>query len=166
MKKMNRTYKFDDLWKRLPESLRSACDKCEQDPIYHPEGEVTIHIRLVFEYAETHFPGDDELLVCALFHDIAKPETQRINEKSDGSVRISNIGHENKCEKYIDKHFHLFSDITTNKEKVIEVCKNHMKAHLYKSMRLKKPAKRKAFEELKYFKDIMNFSECDENGKE
>ena len=35
-----RKYTFEELWNRLPELIRTACDKCEQDAKYHPEGEV------------------------------------------------------------------------------------------------------------------------------
>jgi len=157
-------YTFDELWNRLPESLRNACAKCEQDPIYHKEGNVDIHIKLVFEFAKTNFGGDVDLLVSAIFHDLGKPETQKIKEK-DGKIRISNYGHEYKCDKFIDKYFHLFEDVTTNKEKVREICNNHMKAHLYIDKRLKKPTKRKAFEDLTHFEDIINFSECDKGGR-
>ena len=156
--------KFEKLYNRLPESVRISMANCEQDPIYHPEIWVDKHIRLVFEYADTHFNGDVDLLVCAIFHDLGKPETQNIREV-DGRVKISNIGHEIKCQYFIDKYFDLFSDITTNKEKVLEICNNHMRAHLYIDKKLTKPAKRKAFEDLKYFNDIINFSKCDVGGR-
>jgi len=160
---MTKTYTFNELWNRIPELMRSACANCEQSPKYHPEGNVDIHIRLVFEHASNHFQ-DVDLMVCAIFHDLGKPETQRISEKN-GVKKITNYGHETKSEKYIDKYFHLFSDITTNKKKIVEICNNHMKAHLYKDGRLRNPNKRAAFESLKYFKDIMKFAECDAMGK-
>ena len=161
---IKKEYTFEELWNRLPESIRTTCAKCEQDPTYHPEGNVDIHIKLVFEHALTNFDGDVDLLVSAIFHDLGKPQTQRIKEK-DGKTRISNIGHETKCDFFIDKYFDLFEDVTTNKEKVREICNNHMKAHLYIDKRLKKPAKRKAFEDLTHFEDIIKFSACDSGGR-
>jgi len=161
----NKNYTFDELWNRLPESIRFTCDSCEQDPKYHPEIWVTEHIRLVFEHAVKNFNSDVDLLVSAIFHDLGKPETKKVFTKNDGTVKINNIGHEFKCISFIDKYFHLFSDVTTNKEKVTEICLNHMKAHVYKSKQMSKPTKRKAFESLKYFDDIMKFSECDAMGK-
>ena len=69
---------FKELYDRLPEVLRNALAACEQDPIYHPEGVVSTHVEQVFEYAKEHFPEDVDLQVCALFHDLGKPETQTI----------------------------------------------------------------------------------------
>ena len=155
---------FEELWNRLPEDVRTSMENCEQDPLYHPEGDAGIHTKLVFEYANDHFDGDVDLLVSAIFHDLGKPETQKITDK-DGRRRISNIGHERKCDKFIDKYFDLFEDITTNKEKVKIICNNHMKAHLYNDGRLKKPSKRKAFEDTPFFEDIINFSKCDSGGR-
>jgi len=160
---MKTTYTFNELWNRIPELMRSACAKCEQSPKYHPEGNVDVHIKLVFEHAANHF-DDVDLMICAIFHDLGKPETLRITEK-DGFRKITNYGHETKAKRYIDKYFDLFSDVTTNREKVVEVCENHMKAHLYLDGRLKNKHKREAFENLKYFEDIMKFAECDAMGK-
>ena len=119
---------------------------------------------MVFNYALEKYSENIDLLVCAIFHDLGKLNTQKISTRN-GSIRISNIGHENYAIDYIEKYFDLFSDITTNKEKVIEICKNHMKAHLYIDKKMTKPVKRKVFEELKYFSEIINFSMCDTNGR-
>lgn len=156
-------YTFEELWNRLPELIRTACEKCEQNEIYHPEKYVDIHIKLVFEYANNNY-DDVDLLLAAIFHDLGKPETQRISEK-DGKIRINNIGHETKCEFYINEYFHLYSDVSTNKEKVVEICNNHMRSHLYITKAMTKPFKRKSFESLKYFDDIIKFTICDDNGR-
>jgi len=156
-------YTFDELWERIPQDMRTKCDECRQDSIYHPEGVVTNHIRLVFEWAQDHY-DDVDLLLASLFHDLGKPETQTIFEK-DGREKISNKMHELKAEKYINEFFDLYSDISTDKEKIVEICNNHMKAHLYKRGTMKKAHKRRLFEDLKNFKSIMEFLECDENGR-
>lgn len=159
--KPNKKYTFEELWNRLPQHVREMCDNCEQDPVYHPEIWLTVHIKNVFNNVVNFFNSDPDLLIASIFHDIGKPETQKIIIKDDGTKKISNISHEHKCEEYINKYFELFSDITTNKEKVIEICKYHMKAHLYINKKIKKPSKIKAFEELKYFNDIIKFAICD-----
>jgi len=158
-----RKYTFEELWNRLPQLIRDACSKCEQDKVYHKEGNVDVHIKLVFEWANQNY-NDVDLLLAAIFHDLGKPETQRFKEK-EGRIRISNIGHETKCDFYIDKYFELYSDVSTNKEKVSEICNNHMKAHVYNDGTMSKPSKRKAFEDLKYFEDIIKFSNCDKGGR-
>ena len=147
-----------------------------QDPVWHKEGNCEIHTEQVFNYANIHFSGDNELLLCALFHDLGKPETQTIrardkNFKGDPLTlpwkeqKISNLYHELKCDRHIDKYFHLFSDVSTNNQKVSEICKNHLRAHLYSNGTMKRPFKRQTFENLKYFKELLQFEECDTNGK-
>ena len=156
--------RFKELYNRFPQELRDKLANCEQHPKYHPEGNVNVHIRLVFEYAEEHFSEDLEILLSALFHDLGKPET--FSERVvNGERKISNYGHEFRAINFLDKYFHLFEDISTNKEKVKEICVNHMKAAQYIKGTLKKAHKRKAFEELKYFDAIMKFAECDKAGK-
>ena len=155
-------YNFEELWNRLPQEIRIACDNCEQNEKYHTEGVVTNHIKLVFEYAKKF--NDIDILLAAIFHDLGKPETFAKREKN-GELHISNIGHELKCKKYIDLYFDLYSDLSDNKDKIIEICENHMKAHLYLSGNMSKKAKREAFEKLTYFNDVIKFTECDSNGR-
>ena len=156
---------FKELYNRLPEILRLALEKCDQDSIYHPEGEVSEHLRLVFEYAQKNFPEDIDLQIAAIFHDLGKLDTQSIKILPNGRMKISNIGHELHAERYIDKYFDLYSDITKNKEKIKEICTYHMKAALYVNGAMKKESKRQKFEALKYFNELIKFTECDRNGK-
>lgn len=160
---MIKEYTFDELWSRLPDSVRKNMSKCEQDPIWHPEGTADIHTRLVFEYAKRNF-NDNNMLLSAIFHDLGKPETIIIKE-INGIRKISNIGHERKCDFFIDKYINLFDDLNPNIDKIKEICNNHMRAHLYNDNKIKNPTKIKNFESLEYFKDIINFSVCDSNGK-
>lgn len=156
--------KFEELYNRLPQELRDQLENCEQHPIYHKEGNVDKHIKLVFEYAEENFPEDKEILLSALFHDLGKPETKTIRFKN-GIRKVCNYGHEFISKKYIDKYFHLFEDVSTNKEKVEEICLNHMKAALYRAGKIKKTHKIKDFENLKHFDAIIKFNDCDVAGK-
>lgn len=155
---------FNELWERLPENIRFDCDNCEQDQIHHPEGNVTEHIKMVFNCVINVYGGDKDLLLCSIFHDLGKPSTMTKAIKGD-VLRISNIGHELLCDEYIDKYFHLFSDISTNKEKIKEICLYHMKAHLYVDGLMKKRKKRTNFENLKYYNEIIVFSKCDVFGR-
>lgn len=152
--------KFETYINRLPKELVDRLIACEQDARWHPEGCVYNHIKLVFEYADRVFPNDGALLAAAIFHDLGKPET--FVEK-DG--KITNHAHEHASLKFIDEYFDLFSDLSTDKEKVVAICKNHMRAHLYDSGRMSRSVKRAAFEAEKYFDDIMKFRTCDENGR-
>lgn len=59
-----------ELGDELVESLL-ALEEIDQDPLYHPEGDVLYHVLQVFELAhkESH---DPELWAAALFHDVGK----------------------------------------------------------------------------------------------
>jgi predicted kinase len=73
-----------------------ALDGCPQDPVFHAEGDVNRHTRLVTEalVAEPTWGsrGDGEramLFWAALLHDVAKPETTR----TDDNARVKSPGH-------------------------------------------------------------------------
>jgi hypothetical protein len=154
--------KFEDLINRLPKSLVQKLKDTNQDKKWHSEGSAYNHIKMVFD--ETVKTGDIDLIVTAIFHDLGKVDTHKETIK-DGRVKISHIGHEYKSLNYIDKYFYLYHDLSENKEKTIEITKNHMRCHLYTSNTMKKAAKRKAFEDNPYFNDIIKFTECDEKGR-
>ncbi|HEY8025421.1 MAG TPA: AAA family ATPase [Burkholderiaceae bacterium] len=89
-------------WALLCEAIPSllALENTSQDPIYHAEGNVGIHTRMVLDaLLEDHYfqsaDGDRRfiLFVSALLHDIAKPITTRVDEQSG---RISQPGHSRK----------------------------------------------------------------------
>lgn len=156
--------KFEKYINRLPKDLVKSLKDCMQDAKWHPEGSVYNHVKLVFEFADKKFNGDGDLLAAAIFHDLGKPETTRTTGRN-GEAKITHYGHEFASLKFIDKYFDLFSDLSTDREKVVAICKNHMRAHMYDSGVLSKPTKRAAFEADKYFKTIMDFRLCDENGR-
>ena len=157
--------KFEELYGRLPQHMRDALKNCEQDKKYHPEGSVENHIRMVFDECITRYPDDKEVMLASIFHDLGKPETQSIRYDEKGHKRIRNIGHEYASLKYIDMYFHLFSDISTNKDKVYEICKEHMRAWKYYSKEMSNKGKRANFEKLKYFESVIKFTICDHNGR-
>lgn len=73
-----------------------SLDNCPQDPIFHAEGDVAIHTRLVVEAllgatAWRELPQSDRatLFWAALLHDVAKPATTRI----DPEGRVTAPGH-------------------------------------------------------------------------
>jgi tRNA nucleotidyltransferase (CCA-adding enzyme) len=78
--------------KLLPELL--PLTTCPQDPEWHPEGDVWTHTLMVVDQARTLIDGLDRgpavaMMLAALCHDIAKPQTTAL---IDG--RIRSPGHE------------------------------------------------------------------------
>ena len=68
-----------------------AMDGCDQDPVWHGEGDVLVHTRMVCEaliqmQAWRELPPQDRaaLFAAALMHDVAKPVVQR---EEDGRIR-------------------------------------------------------------------------------
>lgn len=152
--------RFEELINRFPIEIVDKLKKTEQNPIWHPEGCVYNHVKIVYELAcET---GDNDLVIAALFHDLGKIDTTKLITK-DGKQKWVSYGHEIVSLPYIDKYFDLFSDISTNIEKVRSVTQNHMRAHLYLKGEMNKKAK--SFENLEHFQDIMIFEKCDSMGK-
>ncbi len=89
-------------WARLCEVVPGlrALDDTPQDPIYHAEGDVGRHTRMVLEallgdpfYAAAAPERRLVLFLAALLHDIAKPQTTRFDLDSG---RISQPGHSRK----------------------------------------------------------------------
>ncbi|MCC3414974.1 MULTISPECIES: AAA family ATPase [unclassified Microcoleus] len=69
---------------------------CQQDPIYHAEGDVLIHTKMVCEalisspkWRQLSAPERSMLFAAALLHDVAKPAFTKIEENG----RISSKGH-------------------------------------------------------------------------
>lgn len=84
-------------WQALHEQFEwiRAMKGCPQDPVYHAEGDVWIHVRMVCEslaaleeWRLLPESGRDLLFAAALLHDVAKPSCTRME---DG--RITSRGH-------------------------------------------------------------------------
>lgn len=112
----------------LPEVVRLNGPEGDQDPIWHPEGNVWAHTRLVV----SHLAGSSfELVLAGLLHDIGKPDTQVRHENG----RISNHNHEfvgADIARNICRRLRM-----TNKqvEAVAELVANHMRMHVADRMR-------------------------------
>lgn len=155
---------FDTYIKKLPKKIIDDLKNTSQDPKWHPEGNVYNHTKLVFNAVLKNFGNDEGLLLSGLFHDLGKIDATKSIVKN-GIKKIVAYGHEFKSLAYIDTYFHLFSDDVDLKDRVHAITKNHMRAHMYIKGTLKNPAKRKAFEDDKFFADYMKFAKCDDMGK-
>jgi hypothetical protein len=155
---------FTILINRLPAHVVQALKDTDQSPKWHAEGNVLIHTEMVFNEV-VKAGSDPDLLVAAIFHDLGKIDTHKEEILPDGTKKISHHGHEHVSLKYIDKYIHLFSDFITDEEIVRDCVHQHMRAHKFLDGSMKKPTKRKAFEEMKHYEKVILFSKCDEKGR-
>lgn len=74
--------------KLLPQS--AAMQACMQDPVFHAEGDVWRHTQMVYN----SLPADVDMCLkaCAIYHDVAKPQTRTEVHMPD-RVRISHPHH-------------------------------------------------------------------------
>lgn len=102
----------------LPEIL--ALQGCEQPPQFHPEGDVFIHTRLMLSL----LPEDASLplVLSVLFHDIAKPATQTVDET--GRIRFN--GHDKLGAEMTDAILRRLKFPNHVIEPVVESVANHM----------------------------------------
>jgi len=137
-----------------------------QPPEHHPEGPVHIHICKVID--NVAFPilriGSDTSTLdytqffAAIFHDIGKSFT---HVETDG--KHSFIDHELKSLEILQKYDDLLYEFKVSKSRLEEIVGNHMRAHLYISGEMQKQSKRKEFESLKYFRDLIQFANYDKS---
>jgi predicted kinase len=142
---------------KFPEELVSKLRNTKQNLVWHPEITVYNHIWLVYNKA---VKVSKDFAIIALFHDLGKIDTTREKVLPDGTTKLVSYNHADYCKSYLDKYLNLFD--YDDKDKIYEVCANHMKAHDYDKF---KPSKKAEFEANTYFKETMEFSKLDDMSK-
>lgn len=91
---------------------------CEQDKIYHSEGDVWVHTLRVIENA----PNGVELQMAAFLHDIGKPATQSFHGE-----RIKFLGHEDLSEKIAHEILRRLKFSTETTDRICKLIKLHLR---------------------------------------
>lgn len=149
---------FNDIMSRFPSELLESLKSTPQNPKWHPEGCVLNHIEMVYNLAQKIAPEDVDLHIAALFHDLGKPLTTKIDPETG---KISSPGHEMHCKAFIADYKHLFPE-AQDWDKIAFICKHHMKMHLFRQMRA---FKREELYASSYFHSLVLFAFCDDNGR-
>jgi len=129
------------LIKDLPEELKKLFFNqwnVKQNPNWHPEGNTLKHILVVIKRAYHHYPDDPNMIIAALFHDLGKMDTYKINPKTGQPTAY---GHEDVSVKYIDEYsdwINKFEGVDIDEIKYL--VGNHMKVKpgVWDSMKDKK----------------------------
>lgn len=110
-----------ELFKAIP--ALTGLDKVEQDPFWHPEGNVWIHTLLVVENLPPN--ATFAMSLAALFHDTGKAYTS----VSLPNGRISARGHEQVSKKIASEVLDDLGADANLKEDVLFLVYHHMLAH-------------------------------------
>lgn len=134
----------------LPEIL--VLQGCEQPPQFHPEGDVFIHTRLMLSL----LPADASLplVLSVLFHDIAKPATQTVDET--GRIRFN--GHEQVGAVMTNHILHRLKYPNAVIDATVEAVANHM---VFKDVPNMRVAKLKRFMARPGFDDELELHRVD-----
>lgn len=100
---------------------------CEQSPIHHPEGDVWTHTLHVCDEMAAVDGHDYVDMFVALFHDIGKPATTKINEGKITAYGHAEVGSTMACE-FFEKYFDGFLI------KDLALISQLIKIHMYRPM--------------------------------
>jgi poly(A) polymerase len=134
----------------LPEILKLK--GCEQPPQFHPEGDVFIHTRLMLSLLPEKVSLS--LVLSVLFHDIAKPSTQSVDE--NGRIRFN--GHDVVGARMTDHILHRLKYPNDVIEQTVEAVANHM---VFKDVPKMRVAKLKRFMARPGFEDELELHRVD-----
>jgi hypothetical protein len=116
------------LVKNLPQELKELLFKqwgAKQNPEWHPEGNTLKHILVVIKRAYHHYPDDPNMVIAALFHDLGKIDTYKINPKTGQPTAY---GHEDKSTDYVEQFRDWIESFEgTDVDEIKYLVKNHMK---------------------------------------
>jgi hypothetical protein len=153
---------FSEIYTIVPVGIRELLDKCEntpQSPKWHPEGpdekvphNVLVHTKIVYERARR--TGDLNLTLAALFHDLGKVRTTKLNKVGGWSA----YGHEFVSAGIVNDNRGWIALMGGDPDEVHAIVKDHMRIKLMDQMR--KP-KRDDFLRNPYFSKLEKFTELD-----
>ena len=134
----------------LPEIL--VLKGCEQPPQFHPEGDVFVHTRLMLSllHEEVSLP----LVLSVLFHDIAKPATQTVDDT--GRIRFN--GHDKRGAEMTDEILRRLKFPNHTITPTVEAVTHHM---IFKDVPKMRTAKLKRFMARPTFEDEMQLHRVD-----
>jgi hypothetical protein len=157
---MNKNRTFENIISNLPQHILdklNSLKNLKERPDFHPEKNCLEHIKIVTNRCIEF--GDPDLIMAAIFHDIHKLDTMRVNPKTGWPT---SPGHDKWAQKTIEKDNDVrqfIIDFGADPDTVAGICGQHMRIHQINQM---KPAKQKAMIELPFFNKLAVFSAFDD----
>ncbi len=134
----------------------------QQEPRFHPEGDVFTHTMMVLNQAAAlreKAANPRGLLLSALCHDFGKPQTTR---EQDG--RIRSIGHEQAGVALAENFISRMNNEVRLKKYVANMVQLHMRPNALVAMGSGKKAYMKLFDEAQEPADLLLLAEADHKG--
>lgn len=151
---------FNNIIEGLPHQFLNKLNelkKMRERPDFHPEESAFEHIKIVTERCIKF--ADPDLIMAAIFHDIHKLDTMKINPKTGWPT---SPGHDKWAQKTIEKNEDVrefIRNFGADPDTVAGICGQHMRIHQINQMR---PVKQKAMIELPFFNKLAAFSAFDD----
>ena len=148
-------FKFQHLVDEAPPTVRGYIDRLADVPQswnWHPEGNVMIHTKILFERACTY--NDPDLMLTAFFHDLGKVDTTVNNGKGGFSAH----DHEDISAKLVKYNRGWIKELGGDPYKIEWLVKNHMRVKYLEGM---KKSKREELTKHQWFQFLIEFRTCD-----
>lgn len=142
----------------IPELVRLDSKAGNQDPIHHPEGNTWTHTMMVIDRLVYSTKRNMDLMFSGLFHDIGKPDTQKIT--SDG--RITNHGHEGKGAEITAEIARRLEMSGEQNQTITDTVAKHMTMHSGPQLTAKKL---RQLLELKHIENLIELQDADALGR-
>ena len=146
---------FSKMYAMLPIEVQKLLDKCADTPQsvkWHPEGDVLVHTKIVYERARK--TGDINLAIAAIFHDLGKVKTTKRNKSGNWAAH----GHEFVSARIVEDHKKWIGSTGARFMKVKEIVGLHMRIKQMDKMR---KHKQEALLTHRFYDDLRKFTECD-----
>lgn len=148
--------KFEQLVAAAPKEIQDIVErskKTNQGKIWHPEGVVYIHLKIVYNRAAR--TNDINLAMAAFFHDLGKVETTIFKPPEKWSAH----GHEFVSARLVDKYRTWIESYGADYDIVHYVVIQHMRA---KNLHEFRPKKREAFMSHPLYHYVNEFTKFDD----
>ena len=154
---------FRELYSASPPELQQIVmdqKKAQQNPEWHPEGNVLKHIITVTNRAIKDYPDNMDIILAAYFHDLGKLATSGVNPKTGHPTAH---GHEKVSAGLTRKYSEFISKMGASPENVEYLVSSHMKIKP-RTWDVMRQSKKDKMQQHPSFDDLGSFTKIDRGG--